>query len=91
VRDGFQFSDKKLTNTLFNSADAECELRASGTTASLLIGKSLADIEDDNDITPGGTLHFYHVFSSPRVQHSRCVSISAHLFFLITRTVRRPW
>ncbi|KAJ7353493.1 hypothetical protein DFH08DRAFT_956553 [Mycena albidolilacea] len=50
---------------------AERELRALGTTPSLLIGKSLVDVEDDNNITPGGTLHFYRVFGSPRVQHSR--------------------
>ncbi|KAJ7797382.1 hypothetical protein B0H14DRAFT_2618996 [Mycena olivaceomarginata] len=61
---------------LIGSADAEAELRASGTAASLLVGRSLADVEDDDEVTSGDTSHFYRVFGSPRVQHSREAAVA---------------
>ncbi|KAJ7840490.1 hypothetical protein B0H14DRAFT_3458026 [Mycena olivaceomarginata] len=61
---------------LIGSADAEAELRASGTTTSLLVGRSLADVEDDDEVTSGDTSHFYRVFGSPCVQHSREAAVA---------------
>ncbi|KAJ7880237.1 hypothetical protein B0H14DRAFT_3434495 [Mycena olivaceomarginata] len=54
---------------LIGSADAEAELRALGTAASLLIGQSLADVEDDDEVTSGDTSHFYrsHMYSEAAV------------------------
>ncbi|KAJ7795195.1 hypothetical protein B0H14DRAFT_2621261 [Mycena olivaceomarginata] len=56
---------------LIHAAAAEAELRDSGGTASLLVGTSLADVEDDDEVSVGDTPHFYRVFGSPRVQSSR--------------------
>jgi hypothetical protein len=51
---------------------AEAELRASGA-SSLLVGRSLQEVEDDDEVTRGDAQHFYRVFGSPRVLNNRCV------------------
>jgi hypothetical protein len=61
------------TPLILHSAVAEAELRDSGGTASLLMGTSLADIEDDDKVSAGDTPHFYRIFGSPRVQSNRCI------------------
>jgi hypothetical protein len=62
-------------------AAAEAELRASGA-GSLLVGRSLADVKDDDEVAPHDAVHFYRVFGSPRVLNNRCVSY-ASLFRMI--------
>ncbi|KAJ7830950.1 hypothetical protein B0H14DRAFT_2593075 [Mycena olivaceomarginata] len=61
---------------LIHAAAAEAELRDSGGTASLLVGTSLADVEDDDEVSVGDTPHFYRVFGSPRVQSSRDAALA---------------
>ncbi|KAJ7631948.1 hypothetical protein DFH06DRAFT_1337472 [Mycena polygramma] len=60
---------------LINAADAEAELRASANTG-LLVGASLSDVEDDDEVTPVGAVHFYRVFGSHRVLNSREAAIT---------------
>ncbi|KAJ7792164.1 hypothetical protein B0H13DRAFT_2394071 [Mycena leptocephala] len=55
---------------LIHAAAAEAELRASGA-GSLLVGRSLADVEDDDEVAPHDAVHFYRVFGSPRVLNNR--------------------
>ncbi|KAJ7367684.1 hypothetical protein DFH08DRAFT_946670 [Mycena albidolilacea] len=56
---------------LISAAAAEIEFREAGETASLLIGQSLSEVEDDDDDTPSGRRHFYRVLGSPRVRNNR--------------------
>ncbi|KAJ7814310.1 hypothetical protein B0H13DRAFT_1924904 [Mycena leptocephala] len=50
-------------------AAAEAELRTTGGD-SLLVGRSLQEVEDDDEVTPGDAQRFYRVFGSPRVLNS---------------------
>ncbi|KAJ7846843.1 hypothetical protein B0H14DRAFT_3454116 [Mycena olivaceomarginata] len=54
---------------LISTATAEMEFREAGKMASLLIGESLAEVEDD-DNDPSATPHFYRVLGSPCVRSS---------------------
>jgi hypothetical protein len=68
-----------IVTDLFCRAAAEIEFREAGETASLLIGQSLSEVEDDDDNTPSSRRHFYRVLGSPRVRNNRCVWIGAPL------------
>ncbi|KAJ7912875.1 hypothetical protein B0H13DRAFT_2326931 [Mycena leptocephala] len=54
---------------LIHVGAAEAELRTSGA-SSLLVGRSLQEVEDDDEVTWGDTQYFYRVFGSPRVLNS---------------------
>ncbi|KAJ6511874.1 hypothetical protein C8R47DRAFT_1064587 [Mycena vitilis] len=55
---------------LIHAREAETELRSS-LGATLLVEASLEAIEDDDEVVPVDTRHFYRVFGSSRVQSSR--------------------
>ncbi|KAJ6493937.1 hypothetical protein C8R47DRAFT_1213619 [Mycena vitilis] len=59
---------------LIRAEDAEAELRATQN-GSLLVGASLEDVEDDDEVTAVDTTRFYRVFGSPRVQRSRSAAV----------------
>ncbi|KAF8145476.1 hypothetical protein K438DRAFT_1991766 [Mycena galopus ATCC 62051] len=73
VRDSIRFAYLITPNSVRFTfrADAEAELNGSGEDASLLVGNSLAEVEDSDKVTPADTPHFYRVFGSPCVQRSR--------------------
>ncbi|KAJ6514370.1 hypothetical protein C8R47DRAFT_1064128 [Mycena vitilis] len=59
---------------LVRAEDAEVELRATQN-GSLLVGASLEDVEDDDEVTAVDTTRFYRVFGSPRVQSNRSAAV----------------
>ncbi|KAJ7720605.1 hypothetical protein B0H14DRAFT_3520902 [Mycena olivaceomarginata] len=61
---------KILSHVRKPARQAEAEL-LSAAGATLLIGNSLQDVEDDDEVTLVGRATFYRVFGSPRVHTSR--------------------